>query len=303
MKKCPYCYTELDARASICSSCRKKVGEKGRNGIAKKYTSPVTKLILFMFIVGMIPVILLPFYEQDKQESSKAETIALAKKKKICDHTTIADDISGLIGRSLEEGRALVAKHFNITMEQFTQINVEGLEKVWSLPPKSDRNDPEYEYLWGTKDGVKPGKKYKTLPASDFAGADSKITARDGTFVAYATGVVYDKNTGLEWYAGPDRHTNWNEAKRWVESLNVSGGGWRMPTRDELKTLYQKGAGTLNMTPLLKKTGWFVWSGETKGSLSAWGFNFLLSGYGSWYFRDGSSIIGRRGFAVRFRRQ
>ena len=317
MKKCPYCYTELDARASICSSCRKKVGEKGRNGIAKKYTSPVTKLILFMFIVGMIPVILLPFYEQDKQERSKADadfqkestikkvvpeqtrTFTLAEKKKICDHTTIADDISGLIGRGLEEGRALVAKHFNITQEQFKQINVEGLEKVWSMPPETARNNPEYEYLWRTKDGVKPGKKYKTLSASDFAGANSKITARDGTLIAYASGVVYDKNAGLEWLAGPDRNTTWNGAKAWVESLNVAGGGWRMPTGEELKTLYQRGAGTRHMTPLLKTTGWWVWSWGTKDLPSARAFGFY---YGGELWHAGTSA-STRGFAVRSRRQ
>jgi len=93
-------------------------------------------------------------------------------------------------------------------------------------------------------------------------------------FIKYATGVVYDKNTGLEWYVGPDKNTNWNEAKRWVENLTVAGGGWRMPTRKELRTLYKKGAGERNMTPLLKTTGWWVWSGETKGSSPAWVFAF-----------------------------
>ncbi|MCG2759288.1 MAG: hypothetical protein L6263_12770 [Desulfobacteraceae bacterium] len=186
MKKCPYCFTELDDRASICSSCRKKVGKKGRNGIAKKYTSPVTKFILFIFIIGLIPALLLPFCEQDKHESSKtdvafqkalqqaraqkenraisipkkestikkvapgqARTFTLAEKKKICDHTTIADDISGEIGRDLDEGRKLVAKHFNITMEQLTRISVEGLKKLWSMPPESAMNKPEYRYLYG----------------------------------------------------------------------------------------------------------------------------------------------------------
>ena len=96
---------------------------------------------------------------------------------------------------------------------------------------------------------------------SSLSGSGEKEIASDGTLLAYASGVVYDKNTGLEWFAGPDRDTTWNEAKAWVESLNVAGGGWRMPTREELKTLYQKGAGTRNMTPLLKTTGWcgVVW--------------------------------------------
>jgi len=112
--------------------------------------------------------------------------------------------------------------------------------------------------------------------------------------------VFYDKNTGLEWLAGPDRNTNWTEAKKWVESLNVAGGGWRMPTRKELKTLYKKRAGERNMTPLLKTTGWWVWSGETKGSSSAWYFTFRY-GIEGWSIRA-LSLHGFRGFAVRSRR-
>ena len=134
---------------------------------------------------------------------------------------------------------------------------------------------------------------------------------RDGNYVKFDTGVVYDKKTSLEWYAGPNRDTNWNEAKRWVENLTVSGGGWRMPTRQELKHLFKKGAGERNMTPLLKTTGKYVyvWSGETKGSLSAWIFGFFVDdngyerwpgGYESWHGRDHSKFV--RGFAVRSRR-
>ncbi len=124
-------------------------------------------------------------------------------------------------------------------------------------------------------------------------------TARDGTLIAYATGVVSDKNTGLEWFAGPDRNTNWNEAKQWVENLTVAGGGWRMPTREELKTLFKKGAEERNMTPLLKTTGLWVWSGETRSSSSAWVFSFYF-GAGDWFYR--SNPYNGRGFAVRSRR-
>lgn len=84
-----------------------------------------------------------------KVAPGQARTFTLAEKKKICDHTTIADDISGEIGRNLDEGRKLVAKHFNITMEQLTRISVEGLKKLWSIPPESARNKPEYRYLYG----------------------------------------------------------------------------------------------------------------------------------------------------------
>lgn len=140
--------------------------------------------------------------------------------------------------------------------------------------------------------------KHKSFSGS--SGSREKGIKRDGHLIAYASGVVFDKNTGLEWYAGPDYDTTWDKAKRWVKSLSVSGGGWRMPTRKELETLFKEGAGTRNMTFLLKTTGWWVWSGEKKGSSSAWnfGFNYGIEG---WVGRNNSRNL--RGFAVRSRRQ
>lgn len=143
---------------------------------------------------------------------------------------------------------------------------------------------------------IKPVKKAEPLSPAD---SDGEVTARDGTLVAYATGVVYDKNTGLEWLAEPDRDTTWDEAKSWAENLAVAGRGWRMPTRVELSNLYKKGAGTRNMTPLLKTTGWWVWSGETRDSSSAW--YFLFHG-GLEYWGPRSDSHYSRGFAVRSRR-
>lgn len=118
-------------------------------------------------------------------------------------------------------------------------------------------------------------------------------------FVANKNGIVWDKIMDLEWVAGPDKDTDWFEAKRWVEGLNVGGNGWRFPTRAELKTLYKKGAGLRNKTPLLKTTGSWVWSGETKCSSSAWDFGFGR-GTEDCFSRDAS--INHRGFAVRSRR-
>lgn len=100
------------------------------------------------------------------------------------------------------------------------------------------------------------------------------MIARDGYYGAYASVVVRDTKTGFEWAVGPDKDTTWHEVKRWVDTLNVSGGGWRMSTINELKTLYEEGRGSRNMTPLLKTTGQWVWSRETIDSPSAWTSRF-----------------------------
>ena len=126
----------------------------------------------------------------------------------------------------------------------------------------------------------------------------SDVVKKDGTYLLYANGIVKDTKTGLEWKVGPDEDTDWKEARSWVQSLNLDGGGWRMPTLDELEGLYKEGKGDRNMTPLLKTTGWYVWSGETEGSSYTYNFYFYY-GYGYWYPR--TTPRGERAFAVRSR--
>ena len=90
-----------------------------------------------------------------------------------------------------------------------------------------------------------------------------------------------DLKTELLWKTGPDRDTNWNEAKSWVQSLSLDGGGWRMPTMDELEGLYEAGAGDRNMILLLKTKARYVWSNESAGPDKAMAFSFD-DGYRRW---------------------
>ncbi|MEW6079915.1 MAG: DUF1566 domain-containing protein [Thermodesulfobacteriota bacterium] len=118
-----------------------------------------------------------------------------------------------------------------------------------------------------------------------------------GAYRQLENGIVYDAATRLEWLAGPDQRMDWNQAKAWTEGLSVGGGGWRMPSREELLTLYSQGSGSRNMTPLLQTSGWFVWSGETKDFSTAWSFNFFYNGFELYDRRDDRN--GNRAFAVR----
>jgi hypothetical protein len=129
-----------------------------------------------------------------------------------------------------------------------------------------------------------PSKPSYSQPSSN-----SNVIKRDGIYVAYANGIVKDTKTGLEWVAGPDEPTTFEEAKSWIQSLNIDGSGWRMPTEVELDALYKTGAGYRNMTPLLKTTGWFVWGIESDGSGASavsdgysktWHLIFMIAGNG-----------------------
>jgi hypothetical protein len=120
--------------------------------------------------------------------------------------------------------------------------------------------------------------------------------ALDDRFSTDKNGVVTDSETGLQWYEGPDKDTTWHEAKAWVENLSIDGGGWRMPRREDVKSLYKRGAGTGNMSPLFKTSGGFVWTGETVSTSHAWGFCFDI---GADYWPRRTFCDTARAFAVR----
>ena len=55
---------------------------------------------------------------------------------------------------------------------------------------------------------------------------NSNETSRNlpNRFVTFNSGIVRDKNTGLDWIARRNKDTNWYEAKNWVKELHVKGG-------------------------------------------------------------------------------
>ena len=50
-KKCPECFTYLPGDAKVCHSCNIKVGEAGKEGVAKK---PVDWMSYFVSIVAIV---------------------------------------------------------------------------------------------------------------------------------------------------------------------------------------------------------------------------------------------------------
>ena len=108
------------------------------------------------------------------------------------------------------------------------------------------------------------------------------LAKTDGNFVKYSNGIVYDKKSGLEWFAGPDTDMSWYDAKDWIKKLYVDGGKWRFPKKSELKSLHKKKKGPLTITPLLTDSVWHVWSNSTPDSGPIWAYSFNFKGHGTW---------------------
>jgi hypothetical protein len=118
------------------------------------------------------------------------------------------------------------------------------------------------------------------LLLGSFVSAESATAA--ARFVNNNNGTVTDTQTGLVW-ADKDNGSdiNWYRAKSHCEEY--SGGaksGWRMPTINELEQLYKSGV----YGSVISRTGYGVWSSETRGSDAAY-FDFFY-GFRYWYPQD-----------------
>jgi hypothetical protein len=195
----------------------------------------------------------------------------------------------------------------------FRQVRVEVMKDSGTRQVPWESSSLTGDFFFYKKRGLAVVERPLTEPqksiveTTKYASISSKVTEpkiieRDGNFVKLDSGIVYDKNTGFEWYAGPDKDTNWYDAKSWVENLNVAGGGWRMPSMEELRSLYKKGTGDHNISRLFKNSGRIIWSGETKEPKTAWLYNYFKGAKG-WSNRSFKYLHhSPRGFAVRSRK-
>lgn len=86
---------------------------------------------------------------------------------------------------------------------------------------------------------------------------------------------------GLVWQEEPAAaEMNWADAKAYCASLGLAGGGWKLPTRDELKALYNINA------PAPGARGTTYWSSTLAAAASVWRVDDLGRSYGGYVGRD-----------------
>lgn len=164
--------------------------------------------------------------------------------------------------------------------------------------------------------GDSPFKKISDAPSPIRTSPPSKTPPPinepiEATYTVRDCGCIFDSKNQLEWYIGPDRTVSWDEARAWIESLSVCGGGWQMPTIQQLDTLYDRRytAGTgyftggQNWPAHIHKVfsaiggGSWVWSNEAVNSRDAKSYNFYLGK--SVQYRKDNTEYTTRVFAVR----
>lgn len=63
-KKCPYCSTTLGLHDTVCFSCKKKVRESNRHGIAKKPFDWMGYLLSFASLAALVYFIRFVFFKE-----------------------------------------------------------------------------------------------------------------------------------------------------------------------------------------------------------------------------------------------
>lgn len=139
----------------------------------------------------------------------------------------------------------------------------------------------------------------------------AKVTAVasgiDKRYSAPGDGTVVDSKTGLQWTQRDNAiDIKWNSARSYCSNLGTAGGGWRLPSMDELEGIYDR-SGTLTtscpkytceVSPLFSLSGYWYWSNQSNGSSKAW---FFFLGSGSRYSATVSRANNLRALCVRRR--
>ena len=97
------------------------------------------------------------------------------------------------------------------------------------------------------------------------AAADTRFTFKDG--------FIDDEKYGLQWVPAPLRVMNHYEAEEYVLNLSIAGGGWRLPTIEELKSIYDKSQPG-GAYPEFHVSNMWVWSSKVDASTPSVGWYF-----------------------------
>jgi len=119
------------------------------------------------------------------------------------------------------------------------------------------------------------------------------VESGDNRYLDNDDGTIIDTKTGLMWmkkdsYLHSGHWLNWHEVHDYVRQLNDEGfaqhSDWQLPTREELKTLYESekinssqvgSEMKIHTDPIFEKNGTgSLWSGEANGRYNAFGVVF-----------------------------
>ncbi len=122
----------------------------------------------------------------------------------------------------------------NATQDEFG----DSASFAYSIAVRPQQHEKNLKSKLSDQNATEDGNKHSiTVGQSDLA--TKQIELSDNQFVKYKNGVIWDKDTGLEWYFHEYDSIGRFAAQKWASDLAVDGGNWRLPYYKEVLALYK----------------------------------------------------------------
>ena len=188
--------------------------------------------------------------------------------------------ITIIIENSKDDNAVAEATYCQILWE-FAAKPKETFEKLKAYYPNS-KYTKRAEKVLAERDAKVRRSEAKRRRIEDETGR--RIIQNDQRFFHSDEGIMLDTKTGLEWCVVAYR-VYFGQAEKSVLGLEVDGGGWRVPSKKELKTIYDKDYKNSN-TPLFDEDcrAPSIWIKDKRSSDNAAMFViFRRKGFELWY--------------------
>ena len=117
-------------------------------------------------------------------------------------------------------------------------------------------------------------ERIRSLPYGETLKLEKDFVLIFSPFKVSSEGVIKDLWTGLEWAPVPLTTVNYDGAIRYSKSLGLAGGGWRLPTVDELNELYESGRRGCGLDLAFENYYPKVWASDPKSPSKKWVVRF-----------------------------
>ena len=147
---------------------------------------------------------------------------------------------------------------------------------------QADSNDSSNDEIFGGQILSLTEEKPELKPSNDPRFKDNN----DGTVTDLQEGLMWKK---IDLYQEKKIWSSWEESQKLIESFNEQGyakySDWRLPTRKELKSLYEEDKNVpwkyywtenvIHIDPIFGYSHCCFWSSELYKDKYAWGFNYI----------------------------
>jgi hypothetical protein len=113
-------------------------------------------------------------------------------------------------------------------------------------------------------------ERIRSLPSGETMKLRQDYVLIFSPFEVSSEGVIKDLRTGLEWAPVPPITFTYDLAALYTKSLGLGGGGWRLPTVDELRDLYDSAHDGCGLDWAFENRYPRAWSSDPKSPTKRW---------------------------------